>query len=73
MGQPYEILFMWCLLYVRECREVFFTCSDLDDAVYVVNEDLTVTDVTCVKRLLGCFDYLVYRNRGYDNFDLDLR
>jgi len=68
-----ELLFLLALLNVRKCCEVFFTCSYLDYAVNVVDEDLAVADMAGVQSLLSCCDYLIYRDRGYDNFDLDLR
>ena len=63
----------WLLLNVCQCCEILFTCPDLYDAVNVIYEDLAVADVACVERLLGSCDDFVNRDRGYDDFNLDLR
>ena len=65
--------FQYVLFNVLEGIETFFTGSYFDDVLYVVDEDLTVTDVTCVKNLFRCIDNSLYRNsRDYD-IHLDLR
>ena len=65
--------FQYVLFNVLEGIETFFTGSYFDDVLYVVDEDLTVTDVACIKNLLSCIDNSLYRNsRDYD-IHLDLR
>lgn len=63
----------WLLFDICQCCEILFACPDLYDAVNVIYEDLAVADMACVERLLGSCDDFVNRDRGYDDFDLDLR
>ena len=60
------------LLYVLQCSVVLFSGTDLDDPAYVVDEDLTVTDVSRIKDFLGLLDDRLNGDLGDDYFHFDL-
>ena len=61
------------LLYILQSCIIFFAGTNLYNLVYVVNENLTVTDMTGVKSLLGSFHNFGYRNLADYNFYFHLR
>ena len=65
--------FQYVLFNVLEGIETFFTGPYLDDVLYVVDEDLAITEMTCIKYLLRGIENCLYRNSCYDDMHLDLR
>ena len=61
------------LFYILQSSEAFFAGSDLYDVEDVIDEDLAVAYVACVKNLLCSVDDCLYGYFGYDDIDLDLR
>ena len=61
------------LFYVLEGVESFLTCSYFDDVLYIVDEDLAITDMTGVKYFLCGIDNSLYRYSRYHDIHLDLR
>ena len=60
------------LFYVLKRVVAFFTRANLYHVFHIVNEDLTVSDMTRVKSLLGSFDHVAHRNLADDDIDLYL-
>jgi hypothetical protein len=71
--QPFLFLARTELLNVCQCRRVFFTRADLDDLRYIVYEDLAISDMSGVKRLLGGLDHGVNRDLSDNDLNLNLR
>ena len=61
------------LFYILQCCVIFFTSTDLDDFIHVVDEDLAVADMTGIERLLSGIYHFFHRDFADDHFHLDLR
>ena len=66
------LFFCFQLLDILQRREALFSGTDLDDPVHRVNEDLAVSDVARVQRLLGRGDHIVHRDRADNDLQLHL-
>ena len=61
------------LFYILQSIKALFTGSDFYNIFHIINENLTVSDMSCIKHFLSRFDNTADRNFAHHDFYLDFR
>ena len=56
------------LLHILQCFQIFFTCTDFYNLLYIVNKNLTISDMTCIKSFRCCLNDFFNRNVSDNDF-----
>ena len=59
------------LFYILQSIKALFTGSDFYNIFHIINENLTVSDMSCIKHFLSRFDNTADRNFAHHDFYLD--